>query len=1531
MADELKQSQLARIVVPAITDAKYSKKLADAFDKINDNFKKIASLPFLQGVQGDSYQLEEYPIWEKDATGNLILTEDGKILLDSIFGIDTTKDGNSFNDIRECIGQFMPEDNGVSPIDFFKSGNDIINNSLYFYVIKEDTGNVIEKQLGQYYYFIDGRLKEISSVYNTENSGSVLSVFNDYTGFYQYKYDVENSKSKYIKVEILPTLYYDQNKNDICWKFNGNETGISAIGVKGSDGKDADISIVKVDLNNENGIYRNSSTSGKVIGILDTNANNGEDVQWTTDPEYFKTGKAFIYMSGNIPVENQEEGTVDPLSGETETNKMQINDFAYGEIFKQNDSYIAYWEPNCVFSKVLTNNAFTQYFYNMGTVSYTNNAPYFLAIPSIQDRAYSTEEAKQHAHVIKGYSGNKDTNIESLNIFYSDDAFDEVGNQQINATVSNNDRALNIKNYNVNISKTLTTTGKITGETELEISGPATFGSDLKINVDTQSDSYYTGALVVAGGVGIGKNLNVDGDLGVGGSASIASDLTVGRDLGVTGEATIKGNLTIEDITDSSDHNSGALVVAGGVGIGQNLNVKGNLGITGAAAIKGNASFSSNLYISKKLDVDGTASFYDNLSVSKSLTVEDGANISCKSDNPDKIASLVVNGAEKLDGTRGLGLKVESGGAEIADDLSVVGTLGVSGGVTFEDDLSVGGTLGVIGAASLGGSLTVGGALGVTDGASFGGDLFVSGALGVTDGASFESDLTVGGNLGVSGGASFDGNLHTGGTLGVMGAASFESDLTVGGDLGVTGIATLGSDLTVGGTLGVTGAATLKNNLTVLGTTESNNHSSGALVVAGGVGIEKNLNVKGTLGVTGAATLGSATINGGASILGNLSVNNGNLAVDNDLTVRSGGALINGGLNVNTGVVNIGENLNVSGALGVTGKATFKDDLYVSGALGVIGTATLGGSLTVGSSTEYDDIGGSGALVVKGGVGIGKNLNIGSTTESRGYNSGALVVAGGVGIGKNLYVRGTLGVTGAASLSSGLTVGGTLGVTGAATLKNSLTVQGTTESDNHSSGALVVKGGVGIEKNLNVKGNLGVTGIATLGSDLTVGGDLGVTGIAKLDSDLTVGGDLGVTGIATLGSDLTVVGTLGVTGAATLRDSLTIGSTSQADPNYATSALNVQGGVSIGKNLIVGGTLSVLSGPVRFGNITVSSLTSEGESNIEKLNITGGNQTDALNVYRGARIGRNLNVEGELVVGSKSTFNNCIVINKDINAEYSGGASGALVVTGGVNIGKNLIVNGGSAAGYNHEDKLQGALVVTGGVNIGRNLIVKEGLEVKESATFANTLTVQGTTEASYDDEDKVITGGALVVDGGVGIEKNLIVKDNVSIKNSATIDNGITVKQGSYLSLKCLNSLLDENDQRNFEENDINVSSNDVEYNYLYVPNHPSFYWELRTDGFGTFFDIDKNEHTLFGVPADIYPKNCGIIIYSNGCNLAVYKDNENGGKTIGEVINGLKLVFVGSDEVTVTTKEYSNGSYKKIKLRCIKYIYDLGNQQQA
>ena len=373
------RTQLTRITVPAITDTRYIEGMADAFDKINDNFKKIASLPFLQGVQGDSYQLEEYKIWNDNWT----ITEDGKVLLDSIFGKDVTIDvngniKNTFTDIRKNIDQEL---DGVSPLDFFvaEDENTIINNALYFYVIKDDTGNVIEKQLGQYYYFVDGRLKKIGNVYNGDILDVSLDGFNDYTGFYQYKYNPKSYNQSYLKVEILPSIYYDQNKNDICWKFNGNETGISAIGVKGADGKDADLLIVKVTANE-------NDCTGVVVAMINPISGNTAEYKWIENQEDFKAGKALICIQNE---------------------KGDAQDFAYGQVIQAGDGFNAYWEPNYNFSKLIGNNRITNYFYNMGADD-TATSPFFLAIPSVYNRTSSgKDEDKNFSFLPKPFSLNQ--------------------------------------------------------------------------------------------------------------------------------------------------------------------------------------------------------------------------------------------------------------------------------------------------------------------------------------------------------------------------------------------------------------------------------------------------------------------------------------------------------------------------------------------------------------------------------------------------------------------------------------------------------------------------------------------------------------------------------------------------------------------------------------------------------------------------------------------------------------------------------------------------------------------------------------------------------------------------------------------------------------------------------------------------------------------------------------------------------------------------------------------------------------------
>ena len=92
---------------------------------------------------------------------------------------------------------------------------------------------------------------------------------------------------------------------------------------------------------------------------------------------------------------------------------------------------------------------------------------------------------------------------------------------------------------------------------------------DVQIDSGTISSDSSTGALTVAGGVGIGGNLNVN------------------------------GLSNISNTTESSSYTSGALTVAGGVGIGGNLNVNGTINTTGGA------SFGSSMDMSGGLTVEG--------------------------------------------------------------------------------------------------------------------------------------------------------------------------------------------------------------------------------------------------------------------------------------------------------------------------------------------------------------------------------------------------------------------------------------------------------------------------------------------------------------------------------------------------------------------------------------------------------------------------------------------------------------------------------------------------------------------------------------------------------------------------------------------------------------------------------------------------------------------------------------------------------------------------------------------------------------
>ena len=319
---------------------------------------------------------------------------------------------------------------------------------------------------------------------------------------------------------------------------------------------------------------------------------------------------------------------------------------------------------------------------------------------------------------------------------------------------------------------------------------------------------------------------------------------------------------------------------------------------------------------------------------------------------------------------------------------------------------------------------------------------------------------------------------------------------------------------------------------------------------------------------------------------------------------------------------------------------------------------------------------------------------------------------------------------------------------------------------------------------------------------LYVKGDMRVTGDINLD-DLTID-DLTVTGIATYKPD----GSGGspdswididYTGNTTTGGGTTVGFGSTA---YFVDNAKVVFGA--GEDLTIGhvGGLNVIGGAVKFNDTTQSSskdtgsVILEGGAGIEKnLYVGGGAEVTGVATVTGT-----LDANGALTVAGAADFATDVDI--DDATQSSSTATGALKVDGGVGIVKNLFVGGGAqvtgVTTITGTLDANGALDVDGhteldDVNVAGAATFAGAIDANSTSDFNGVVTVSNTTQSSSKDT------GAIIVEGGVGIEKNLFVgggaqvtgvstfSDNVNLANTKTIkfpgassDPGATLKHQS-------------------------------------------------------------------------------------------------------------------------------------------------------
>lgn len=208
--------------------------------------------------------------------------------------------------------------------------------------------------------------------------------------------------------------------------------------------------------------------------------------------------------------------------------------------------------------------------------------------------------------------------------------------------------------------------------------------TSLKILENTAASSTTTGALIVAGGAGIGQNLWVGGNI-YGAAGTLSS-------LAVTNGATVGQNLTV-----TLQASAGSLVVSGQSGL-QNVTAAvvtaTSINVTGATTL---GSLSAGATTSTSLNVTGATSVQG---LTAGLTTATGLNVTGNSYLSGTTAtSLNVTGSSTLGNlTAGVTTATSLVITSTVDSVSTTtGAIQVAGGVGIAKELYVGGSLTVMG------------------------------------------------------------------------------------------------------------------------------------------------------------------------------------------------------------------------------------------------------------------------------------------------------------------------------------------------------------------------------------------------------------------------------------------------------------------------------------------------------------------------------------------------------------------------------------------------------------------------------------------------------------------------------------------------------------------------------------------------------------------------------------------------------------------------------------------------------------------
>lgn len=221
-----------KVTIPGITDVQNTT-LTDILSNINSNFSILANHDFVKGNNGDSIIIESLSLDDKV---RIINTENGSTNV-TVSATKTYKDL-----LKECIKAHYDdndETNVLKPIKNKLNENvtpwEFMTGSLQMIYKLQGTKKIPVSTL--YYVFLDAR-------FNRGTVDTIDDSIEDASCIVVYEAQEQGEGTFKILENAFPTMYYEKGYG-LCWKVNGNETGLPVRGLPGRDGLDTEMFIVK--------------------------------------------------------------------------------------------------------------------------------------------------------------------------------------------------------------------------------------------------------------------------------------------------------------------------------------------------------------------------------------------------------------------------------------------------------------------------------------------------------------------------------------------------------------------------------------------------------------------------------------------------------------------------------------------------------------------------------------------------------------------------------------------------------------------------------------------------------------------------------------------------------------------------------------------------------------------------------------------------------------------------------------------------------------------------------------------------------------------------------------------------------------------------------------------------------------------------------------------------------------------------------------------------------------------------------------